>query len=75
MEDRSSRRVRTLVTRKGVCSHSFPEGGRSPLWVKTGKAHYEHIFSALPLKADIRRAGRDVRKVPNSEVGNERPIG
>jgi hypothetical protein len=34
MEDRSSRRVRTLVTRKGVCSHSFPEGGRSPLWVK-----------------------------------------
>jgi hypothetical protein len=35
MEDRSSRRVRTLVTRKGVCSHSFPEGGRSPLWVKS----------------------------------------
>jgi hypothetical protein len=33
-------------------------------WVKTGKAHSEHMFSALPSKADIRRTGWDVRSVP-----------
>jgi hypothetical protein len=27
----------------GVCSHSFPEGGRSPLWVKRRNTRSEHI--------------------------------
>jgi hypothetical protein len=34
--------------------------------VKTGKAHYEHMFSALPPKADSGRTSRDVRFVPDS---------
>jgi hypothetical protein len=37
-------------------------------WVKTGKARYEHRFSALPLKADITLRTRYVRFVPNPEV-------
>jgi hypothetical protein len=31
---------------------------------KSGKAQREHMFSALPPEADIRRTGRDVRVVP-----------
>ncbi|SRR5258706_15604857 len=37
-------------------------------WVKTGKARYEHMFSALPLKADIALRTRYVRFVPKPEV-------
>jgi hypothetical protein len=33
-------------------------------WVKRRNTRYEQMFSALPLKADIRRAGWDVRCVP-----------
>src|SRR5258708_12550619 len=36
--------------------------------VKTGKAHYEHMFSALLLKADITLRTRYVRFVPTPEV-------
>jgi len=39
-------------------------------WVKTGKAQCEHMFSALPLKADITLRTRYVRFVPISEVGD-----
>src|SRR5258706_8226845 len=35
-------------------------------WVKTGKARCEHMFSALPLKADITLRTRYVRFVPKS---------
>ncbi|MEA2203128.1 MAG: hypothetical protein QOI89_3895 [Solirubrobacteraceae bacterium] len=28
------------------------------------------MFSALPLEADIRRAGWDVRSVPKSDIGS-----
>ena len=43
-----------------------------PQWVKTGKAHREHMFSALPLIADIARRGRHVGFVPIAAVG--RPL-
>jgi hypothetical protein len=35
----------------------------SPLRVKTGKAQCEHMFSALPPKADVAQRGRHVRFV------------
>src|SRR5260221_3907299 len=35
-----------------------------PSWVKTGKAQCEHMFSALPLRADIAQQTRHVRFVP-----------
>ena len=38
------------------------------LRVKTGKARSEHMFSALPLKADVAQRGRHVRLVPTAEV-------
>jgi hypothetical protein len=38
-----------------------------PLWVKTGKAPCEHMFSALPLRADIAQRSRHVRFVPTSD--------
>ena len=34
-----------------------------PLWVKIGKAPGEHMFSALPLRADITQRSRHVRFV------------
>src|SRR6266550_2958973 len=40
--------------------------------VKTGKAQYEQMFSALPPKADITRCGWHVRKVPRGDI-DERP--
>ena len=43
----------------------IPEGKfiavECPLGLKTGKARYEHMFSALPLKADSRRTSPEVR--------------
>ena len=39
-----------------------------PFGVKTGKAHYEHMFSALPLKADITLRTRYVRFVPIGDM-------
>jgi hypothetical protein len=41
---------------------------RCLVWVKTGKAQCEHMFSALPLRADIAQQSRHVRFVPISEV-------
>src|SRR6202022_3434908 len=38
------------------------------MWVKTGKAQCEHMFSALPLRADIAQCSRHVRFVPIAEV-------
>jgi hypothetical protein len=35
-----------------------------PPGVKTGKAQCEHMFSALPLRADIAQQTRHVRFVP-----------
>ena len=32
-------------------------------WVKTGKTHHEHMFSALPLRADIAQRSLHVRFV------------
>src|ERR1035437_475746 len=37
-------------------------------WVKTGKAQCEHIFSALPLRADIAQCSRHVCFVPISDI-------
>ncbi len=42
-------------------------------WVKTGKARCEHMFSALPLRADIAQCGRHVRFVPRAEVDQRVP--
>jgi hypothetical protein len=36
--------------------------------VKTGKAQCEHIFSALPLRADIAQQTRHVRFVPKGDI-------
>jgi hypothetical protein len=47
--------------------HSLPDPNVG-FGVKTGKAHYEHMFSALPLKADITLRTRYVRFVPIAEV-------
>ena len=44
-----------------------------PLRVKTGKAQCEHMFSALPPKADVAQRGRHVRKVPLAEVASPLP--
>jgi|SRR5712692_6348562 len=41
--------------------------GPLPIRVKTGKARYEHMFSALPLKADIALRTRYVRFVPTGD--------
>jgi hypothetical protein len=38
------------------------------LWVKTGKAPCEQMFSALPPKADIALRTRYVHFVPQAEV-------
>ncbi|MEY2602593.1 MAG: hypothetical protein QOH31_351, partial [Verrucomicrobiota bacterium] len=40
---------------------------RGPLRVKTGKARYEHMFSALPLKADMTLRTRYVRFGPRTD--------
>jgi hypothetical protein len=37
-------------------------------WVKTGKAPCEHMFSGLPLKADVAQRGRHVRFVPITDI-------
>jgi hypothetical protein len=37
------------------------------VWVKTGKAQCEHMFSALPLRADIAQQTRHVRFVPTRD--------
>src|SRR2546430_3318373 len=36
--------------------------------VKTGKARCEHMFSALPLRADIAQCSRHVRFVPHLDM-------
>src|SRR5258706_8179561 len=41
---------------------------QSRLWVKTGKAQCEHMFSALPLRADIGEQSRHVRFVPTRDI-------
>src|SRR6266403_4319776 len=48
---------------------------QSRLWVKTGKAQCEHMFSALPLRADIGEQSRHVRFVPTRDmsIGAARP--
>jgi hypothetical protein len=38
------------------------------MWVKRRNTHSEQMFSGLPLEADIRRAGWNVRVVPIAEV-------
>src|SRR5262249_17311239 len=38
------------------------------IWVQSGKAQNEHIMSALPPKADIRKRNCDVRFVPASKM-------
>jgi hypothetical protein len=52
------------------CAAATGNSGQSPLWVKTGKAQREQMFSALPLKADIAEHGRHVRLVPKPEVAS-----
>jgi hypothetical protein len=39
-----------------------------PCWVKSGKAHGEHMLSALPPTTDIGQRGRQVRLVPTADV-------
>src|SRR5258705_5665980 len=43
-------------------------------WVKTGKAQCEHMFSALPLRADIAEQSRHVRFVPLTDMGRPSSI-
>src|SRR5712664_4146121 len=45
-----------------------PEKTFSTVSVKTGKARCEHMFSALPLRADIAQRGRHVGFVPLAAV-------
>src|SRR6266446_2018216 len=42
--------------------------GEVTLWVKTGKAQSEQMFSAVHPTTDIAKILRHVRNVPNSEV-------
>jgi hypothetical protein len=42
----------------------------SEMGLKTGNAPREQMFSASPLKADIRRTGRDVGSVPIGDIGS-----
>ena len=37
-------------------------------WVKSGKAQCEHMFSALPLRADIAQQSRHVRSVLLADI-------
>src|SRR5258708_14697319 len=53
--------------RKQFCAFS-PRACFHTAWVKTGKAQCEHMFSALPLRADIAEQSRHVRFVPNSDM-------
>src|SRR5713101_7878793 len=46
-------------------------GSRLPKWVKLRRTQYEHMFSALPLRADIAQQSRHVRFVPKPEVPSE----
>src|SRR6266446_6491167 len=41
---------------------------RGQVWVKTGKAQCEHMFSALPSKADVAQCSRHVSKVPRGDI-------
>ena len=43
-------------------------------WVKTGKAQYEQMFSALHPTTDITKLERHVRKVPNNGSGRTHSI-
>src|SRR5258706_10941387 len=50
-------------------------GGQCPRWVKTGKAQWEHMFSALPPTTDIERPRRHVRVVPEADLRPASAIG
>ena len=52
----------TIVTPMKIDSRC--PNSRCPKRVKTGKAHREHMFSALPPRTDIERPVRHVRFVP-----------
>jgi len=54
-------------------SHSAVSNSKCLLRVKTGKARYEHMISALPPKADSGRTSRDVRFVPQPDITEWRP--
>ncbi|MGB7835885.1 MAG: enoyl-CoA hydratase-related protein, partial [Xanthobacteraceae bacterium] len=43
------------------------DAARCPFWVISGKAHPEHMLSALPPKTDIRVRSRQVRLVPRTD--------
>jgi hypothetical protein len=43
------------------------QGGRCPFRVQRRNTHSEQMFSGLPLEADIRRAGWNVRVVPQAD--------
>jgi len=43
---------------------SLLAAAKCPSWVKPGKPQCEHMFSALPLRADIAQRSRYVRFVP-----------
>jgi hypothetical protein len=51
----------------GQSNQKFFEVPECLLWVKTGKAPCEHMFSALPPKADIPLRTRYVRFVPQAD--------
>ena len=54
--------------RRVLLALSFQEAAQCLRWVKTGKAPCEHMFSALPLRADIAQRSRHVRFVPKGDV-------
>src|SRR6266404_6847966 len=44
------------------------KGAACRRWVKIGKARCEHLFSALPLRADVAQRNRHVRFVPEADL-------
>src|SRR6516162_8778307 len=49
--------------------------GRGPLWVKTGKAQMEHMFSGSAPKADMSEPCRHFRVVPTAVIAAVRRTG
>jgi hypothetical protein len=61
--------LRPTAERK-IASKPTSEAGQAPClsWVKTGKARYEHMFSAVPPTTDIAKIFRHVRFVPHKRT-------
>ena len=52
------------LTERRLCNIAHVNERERPLWVKTGKAHAEQMFSAFTPLATFERTCRDVGLVP-----------